>query len=460
MSKNFFQWLDETTRAHDSLLCVGLDPRVNAVDALRAECFRLIDATVEFAAAFKANSAFFEQFGADGFAALRDVIAHVPPDVPVILDAKRGDIADTSTAYARAAFDTLGAHALTVNPYLGHDAIAPFLARPERGAFLLCKTSNPGADEFQALETPEGALFQVVAEHAQKWNAHANLGLVVGATDPAALARVRAAAPDLWFLVPGVGTQGGDLAAALVAGLRADGLGMLINVSRALAAAPDPRAEAKRLRDEINRQRVRGVGTADWRLKALARDLIDSECIRFGQFTLKSSAVSPIYIDLRQLVSHPKILQRVARAYARKLRELKFDRLAGIPYAALPIATAIALEMDRPLIYPRREAKEYGTRASIEGKFEPGETVVVIDDLATTGGSKIETIEKLTRAGLVVRDIAVLIDREQGAHESLAAAGYNLHCVVTLRELLAELQQSGAITPEQFAQVIAYLEAN
>ncbi|MEW5718383.1 MAG: orotidine-5'-phosphate decarboxylase [Chloroflexota bacterium] len=457
MSKSFFEWLDETAKTRDSLLCVGLDPRVGDANALRAECFRLIDATAEFAAAFKANSAFFEVFGAEGFAALRDVIAHVPPDIPVILDAKRGDIADTSEAYARAAFDYLGAHAITISPYLGRDAIAPFLARPERGAFLLCKTSNPGADEFQSLETPEGALFQVVAEHAQAWNARANLGLVVGATDPAALARVRAAAPDRWFLVPGVGTQGGDLAAALAAGLRADGLGMLINVSRAIASAPDPRAEAKRLRDEINRHRERPVRFAKPDRSLLARDLIDSACIRFGQFTLKSGQVSPIYLDLRQLVAHPKILRRVARAYARKLRELKFDRLAGIPYAALPIATAIALEMDRPLIYPRREAKEYGTRASIEGKFAPGETVVVVDDLATTGGSKIETIEKLTSAGLIVRDVVVLIDREQGARASLAAAGYALHAIVTLRELLDEMRRSGAITPEQFAQVTAYL---
>ena len=460
MSKNFFQWLDETAKARDSLLCVGLDPRVNAAHALRAECFRLIDATAEFAAAFKANSAFFEQFGADGFAALQEVIARVPSEIPVILDAKRGDIADTSEAYARAAFDYLGAHAITLNPYLGRDALAPFLTRPERGAFLLCKTSNPGADEFQSLETPEGALFQVVAEHMEKWNANGNLGLVVGATDPAALARVRAAAPDLWFLVPGIGTQGGDLAAALAAGLRADGLGMLINVSRTIAAAPDPHAEAKHLRDEINRQRAGRSDADDWQLKALARDLIDSECIRFGQFTLKSGTVSPIYLDLRQLVSHPKILRRVARAYARKLGALKFDRLAGIPYAALPIATAIALEADRPLIYPRRETKEYGTRATIEGKFAPDETVVVIDDLATTGGSKIETIEKLTGAGLIVRDVVVLIDREQGARESLAAAGYTLHAIVTLRELLAELQRSGAITPEQFAQVTAYLKAS
>ena len=132
----------------------------------------------------------------------------------------------------------------------------------------------------------------------------------------------------------------------------------------------------------------------------LAQDLVDSQCVRFGQFKLKSGIMSPIYLDLRRLVTHPQILKRVAQAYAVTLKELAFDRLAGIPYAALPIATAIALEIDRPLIYPRREAKDYGTKAVIEGDYQAGETIVVIDDLATTGGSKIEAIQKLEEAGL------------------------------------------------------------
>lgn len=457
-SESFGEWLNQVARTRNSLLCVGLDPRGASADASRAECFRLIDATAAFAAAFKVNSAFFEVFGAEGIAALRAVIAHVPPELPVILDAKRADIAETSQAYARAAFEHLGAHAITLNPYLGRDALEPFLARPERGVFVLCKTSNPDADEFQGLETRAGTLFEVVAEHARAWNTRGNVGLVVGATDPVALARVRTLAPDLWFLVPGVGAQGGDWRAALDAGLRADASGMLINISRAIATAPDPRAAAQQWRDEINRYRPVRSRPHHSTASELARDMMDSACVRFGQFTLKSGQVSPIYLDLRQLVSYPRILQRVARAYARVLRALDFDRLAGIPYAALPIATAVALEMNRPLIYPRREVKDYGTRASIEGVFTSGETVVVIDDLATTGESKIETIEKLTSVGLRVRDIVVLIDREQGARQALAQAGYTLHAIVTLRELLTELHNLGAITAEQIAQVRAYLE--
>lgn len=486
MSESFYSLLDSRCRQIDSLLCIGLDPRPASHSAVEAReaCFRLIDQTAELVCAFKPNSAFFEALGPEGMRVLQEVIAHVPEGIPVILDAKRGDIADTAAAYARAAFEVFGAHAVTLSPYLGGDALAPFLADPTRGVFVLCKTSNPGADEFQSvrvLASPgalssagEGAagegdlpLFEFVARRALAWNAHGNVGLVVGATDAAALARVRKAAPDLWFLLPGIGAQGGDMAAALQAGLRADGLGLVVNVARSVASAADPRAEAKRLRDAINDERSTlnverskldvQRSTFNVQRSALARALVASGCVKFGRFTLKSGAVSPIYLDLRRLASYPTALAEAAAAYARLLEGLAFDRLAGIPYAALPIATAIALRTGRPMIYPRREVKEYGTKAQIEGEFHPGETAVVIDDLATTGGSKVEAIEKLQSAGLKVRDVVVLIDREQGARESLSQAGYRLHAVTTLRQLLPVWQRLGAVSEAQVAEVEAFI---
>jgi len=458
-----------TRRAEEtgSLLCVGLDPRADSPAALLAECRRIIDLTAEVAVAYKPNSAFFEAHGPEGLAALRDVIAAVPPEIPVLLDAKRGDIATTSEAYAAAVFDQLGAHAVTVAPYVGLDGLQPFFDRPGRAAFILCKTSNPGADEFQALAAAgqNGAqpLYQIVAERVQAASGAGRVGLVMGATYPAEMAHVRALAPDLWFLVPGVGSQGGDLQATLAAGLRADGLGLLINVSRGISQSADPRAEARRIAAQIRELRseigVRPSGVPAQRpATAIAQALLEARCVRFGQFTLKSGEVSPIYLDLRRLVSHPAVMKTVARAYAAKLASLSFDRLAGLPYAALPIATAISLEMDRPLIYPRREQKDYGTRAAIEGDFAAGETAVVIDDLATTGGTKLEAIEKLTEAGLKVTDIVVLVDREQGAARTLAEAGYAMHAVATLSDLLEEWQRLGALSEAQSAEVRDYLQ--
>ncbi|MCC7160914.1 MAG: orotidine-5'-phosphate decarboxylase [Anaerolineae bacterium] len=459
MAQSFVNKLETRVRAANSLLCVGLDPRTTDAAAARDECFRLIDATHPYAAAFKANSAFYEVFGAKGFEVLLEVMAHVPPNVPVILDAKRGDISDTSWAYARAAFETFNASAITLSPYLGSDGLEPFFQRPERGSFILCKTSNAGADEFQALETNEGPLYETVARHAQKWNTRNNVGLVVGATDPARIASARVAAGDLWILVPGVGAQGGDLEAALRAGVRGDGMGVLINASRSISGAADPAATAMRLRDEINSYRIQTSGGAIVRdpQEQLAQDLVESKCVRFGTFTLKSGQVSPIYLDLRRLVSYPTILRRVARAYARVLGDLEYDRLAGIPYAALPIATAVAMELNTPLVYPRREVKEYGTRALIEGEYAAGETVVVLDDLTTTGETKFEAIEKLESAGLHVRDIVVLIDRGQGAAELLGRQGYALHAVTTLPRLLEIWRASNRVTQEQYGAIRAYL---
>ena len=197
---------------------------------------------------------------------------------------------------------------------------------------------------------------------------------------------------------------------------------------------------------------------------ALTLTLADIGAIQFGRFTLASGKTSPIYVDLRLLASHPEALRRVAFAYAELIRrELDLQppssvlRLAAIPYAGLPIGTAVALELGLPLIYPRKEVKAHGTARPIEGAFQPGERAVVLDDLITTGGSKLAAIEPLEAAGLVVRDVVVLIDREQGGGEELAEAGYRLHAVLRLSEMLDLLVEAGRLSAGQRAEVAAFL---
>jgi len=482
--ETFFSLLERHIHITHSLLCVGLDPHPSDLPKPTAEaaldfCVRLIKETVRYTAAYKPNAAFFEMYGPAGWEALKKVIEAVQEEshrigsvIPVILDAKRGDIASTAEAYAASTFKTLGAHCVTLSPYLGKDSIEPFLADRERGVFLLCKTSNAGAADVQDLkvmadagqQTADRPLYVHVAKLAQAWNTQNNVGLVVGATQPEALARVRETAPELWFLAPGVGAQGGDLETALTAGLRPDGMGMLVPISRGLSRAKNWKLAAAEYRDEMEAIRLKlSRAPAKPRppqnnLKAqLAAGLLEAGCIKFGAFTLKSGITSPIYLDLRRLISHPPILKLAARAYTEVLGNLQFDRLAGLPYAALPIGTAVSLAMNRPLIYPRREVKEYGTKAAIEGDYAAGETIAVLDDLATTGGTKIEAIEKLLAAGLKVKDVVVLIDREQGAKEMLAEAGYAMHSVVTLRELLEIWRASGAVTDAQYDEVLRFL---
>lgn len=183
-------------------------------------------------------------------------------------------------------------------------------------------------------------------------------------------------------------------------------------------------------------------------LSNLANGLLSAGCIKFGEFMLKSGLKSPIYIDLRQIITYPKLLEQIGAAYLPFLKDLNFDRIAGLPYAAIPIATAISLQGNYPMIYPRKEAKSYGTKAEIEGEYHAGETVVVIDDLATTGESKFEAIEKLTGAGLIVKDVVVLIDRQSGARESLERAGFAMHAVLTITQLLDYWEQAGKVTKD------------
>jgi uridine monophosphate synthetase len=192
-------------------------------------------------------------------------------------------------------------------------------------------------------------------------------------------------------------------------------------------------------------------------IPTLAERLHALGAVQFGTFTLKDGSTSPVYLDLRLLISDPALLADAAQAYARILVDLEFDRIAAIPYAGLPIGTAVALATGRPMIFPRREAKGYGTGKAIEGRYAPGEVAVVVDDVISSGGSKREAIAPLEAAGLVVRDVVVLVDRQGGGAADLAAAGYRLHAVMTLADIADELAAAGRVTADEHQAVTAYL---
>ena len=238
-----------------SLLCVGLDPDLSRMPVREVAAFNaaIVDAVRDVAVAFKPNLAFYEALGSGGIAALErtvEVIRERAPGALIVADAKRGDMASSNVQYARALFETWGFDAATVHGYLGGEALDPFLSYEDRGVFVLCRTSNPGARELQDLALSTGGrLFEEVASRASEWNARGNVGLVVGATYPDDLAVVRGVCPDVPILLPGIGAQGGDLEASVRAGVDARGRGLLVSVSRGIIyASRDPASFAEEAR--------------------------------------------------------------------------------------------------------------------------------------------------------------------------------------------------------------------
>lgn len=249
------------SRGNRSLLCVGLDPDPQLMPQSDVFTFNkaIIDATSDLVCAYKPNLAFYEALGLGGLEAMKRTLEYIPKHIPVIGDAKRGDIGNTARAYARALFEVFGFDAITVNPYLGHDSLEPFLSHPDKGIFILCKTSNPGAADFQEARCGRRYLYELVAQKARAWNTSGNVGLVVGATYPEELRRVRQLCPEMPLLIPGIGAQGGDLALTVRYGVDGRGERAIINSSRQIlyASTGDDFAQAARrqalkLRERIN----------------------------------------------------------------------------------------------------------------------------------------------------------------------------------------------------------------
>ena len=258
----FIDKLLAASQRNNSLLCVGLDPDPDLMPNVSFLEFNkaIIDATADVVCAYKPNLAFYEAMGIEGIKLLQDTIEHIPAHIPVIGDAKRGDIGNTAKAYARALFVTFGFDAATVNPYLGFDSIEPFIGYKDNGVFILCRTSNPGVVDFQDITSADNVpVYEMVARKAKEWNIHDNIGLVVGATYPEELKLIRQLCPEMPLLIPGIGAQGGDLALTVKYGVDANGGRAIIVVSRQVLYASREadfadaaRHSAQELRDRMN----------------------------------------------------------------------------------------------------------------------------------------------------------------------------------------------------------------
>ncbi len=481
----FFSKLTKRCQNVDSLLCIGIDPENSNEDLLQYSA-NLIEQTIAVAAAYKFNSAFFEAQGPSGMHALQKAIAMIPAEIPVILDAKRGDIGSTAKAYAKAAFEVFGAGALTVNPYLGIDALEPFLAYEDRGIFVLARTSNPGAGLFQEAEREVPLYSRVVRALAGR-----EVAFVVGATTPHAVAEVRHLAKEAWILAPGVGVQGGDLEAVLRAGLRADGLGLLLPVSRAIAGAENPALAARELHWMINRIRSSTVIPAtvipagdlsrttyadrtkqipcgddvarhcgddvtrhcgdDVARHCIARGLIENQIIQLGAFTLKSGELSPIYMDLRKVPSFPKLWGQITAALASIYQKNPCHHIAGIPLGGVPLASALAIATKTSLLSPRKELKSYGASTAVEGVFQANDTVCVVDDVISTGASKLENLERFSQCNLAVKEILVVIDRRPNSTEPFSLP---IRALFTMHELVKIWQEDNLLPAATIEQLL------
>jgi len=472
---NFFEKLNTAITKNQSLLFVGLDPNLEMlpsrfcqhnsnIDNLWDWLQYQINQTADLVCAYKPTFGFYKALGAPGMELLHNTLKAIPSNIPIILDAKHGDL-NTSTIFAKTIFEEWQVDAVTLSPYSGQDHIAPFLVYPGKAVFVLCCTSNQGAIALQQYSTNDSPLYLRVVEEAKNWGTPEQLALEVGSTNPDIFARIRKAAPERLILARSIWAEGGgDLTQTLTAGLNNNGDGLLIPVPLEMLVNDNPAEQIQSLREAVNlvRNQVISEGsTCDLWIadvcflnqhpyQDLILQLYDIGCILFGNFVQASGATFPYYIDLRKIISNPQIFHQILNAYADILKDLNFDRIAGIPYGSLPTATGLALRLNYPMIFPRKEVKAHGTRRVIEGNFQPGETIVVVDDILISGKSVMEGAEKIKSAGLNVEDIVVFMDHEQGVKDRLKANGYRAHSVLTISEITETLYQAGRINEEQF----------
>ncbi len=464
----FSEKLQAAVDRNHSLLCVELDPnpelkRDGDTRSWRTWLQWLISETVDVVCAYELSLSYYQTLGSKGMELLDQTIMSVPPHIPVILDAKHADLG-SSAAFARTIFEEWEVDAVTLAAYAGQDCAAPFLLYPHKMAFVLCSTANESAAALQQFPSPESPFYLQLVKEAQTWDTPDRVG-IESSIVPAILSRVRDLAPERTILCSG----GFDWEAiawqdVVAAGLSTNGDGLIIPAPPERIATEKPGEAIDQLRQEMETARSQtrpdrpacslwlpNVCTVDRHPHHdLILQLFDIGCILFGDYVQASGRTFPYYIDLRRIVSQPQAFHLVLRAYAAILETLEFDRIAGIPYGGLPTATGLSLHLNRPLVFPRKEVKAHGTKRVVEGNFNPGETVVVIDDILISGNSAIEGAQKLESTGLNVNDIVVFIDHGNDVKGTLQEQGYHAHAVVTLQEMVETLYEAGRMTEEQY----------
>lgn len=477
----FFSKLETVISRNSSLLVVGLDPnpellppryRIHKglsgedgsnddalIEGLEAWLRWIIAQTTDLVCAYKPTLGFYQALGSAGLDLLQTVLSAIPAHIPVILDAKHSDL-NTSSLIAQTVFTRWNVDAITLSAYPGQDLVAPFLMYPGKAVFILGCTSNPSAAQLQSYPTAAEPFYLQVIQEAKTWGTTEQVGLEIGTTAPAILSQVREIAPERLILVRSIWQEGVDLTQILQAGLNRAGDGLLIPIPQDWMSHEALAQPVRSLQEQVNQVRNETVQTNAscevWfsNIKTsqqrphwdLILQLYDVGCILFGNFVQASGAVFPYYIDLRKIISNPQLFQRILNAYADILKNLSFDRIAGIPYGSLPTATGLALQLNRPMIFPRKEVKAHGTRRMVEGNFEPGETVVVVDDILISGNSAMEGAAKLKSVGLKVQDIVVFLDHEQDVKGKLRANNYQPHSVLTISEVIETLHAAGRIS--------------
>ena len=488
----FFDDLDRRVKEVDSLLCVGLDPHAEDLDKLSQAtgisdrgkvaiqfCTRIIEETKHVAAAFKPNSAFFEALGPAGVEALNQVIAGLKAaNIPCVLDAKRGDITSTAKAYATAHLSVSGADCITLHPYMGYDSIKPFLeVDTTKGCFAVCKTSNPSSKDFETLPLQSGEMvYEVVAKKCADWDKGANaIGLVVGATDVEAVENCRKAARDLWILAPGVGFQDGNLEETARVGLREDGSGLLVAVSRGISRADDPKAAAESFREQINavrKSKIRSGQLIKGYQNQFFKLALECGVLKFGSFTLKSGRESPYFFNAG-LFNTGKALAELAECYAEAIIESKveFDVLFGPAYKGIPLAAAISMALYNKwgrsvdVAYNRKEAKDHGEKGVLVGASLANKSVFIVDDVITAGTAIRAAMSLLEGASAKVVGVAVALDRQEKATETSNQSaiqkvqedfGIRVCSIAGLEHLLTFLQSSKYLEESAIDDVKAY----